>query len=398
MRSIETLSTPCFVVREKKMDTLLGELLSSCSEFWPNTVIGYSFKTNSLPWIICHMKEKGLFAEVVSDDEYALALCLGYRPCQIIFNGPVKSRPMFEKALMDGSVVNIDSHREVRWACELQNFSTEQLSVGIRVNFDIESMCPGESVSGREGGRFGFCYENGELSKTIKTLVDHGINIKGLHLHVSSKTRSRGIYRAISSLACEIACKYELKLTYIDIGGGFFGGMPNKPQFFDYLHDMADILARMFDQSTALILEPGMSLIGASVDYVTKVVDVKETTYGRFVVIDGGRTHIDPLMTKHSYTYHVVDCIDSSVSATTRDNQTIVGFTCMEHDRLMSIQNQKVLHEGDMVVFEKVGAYTMSLNPQFIHYLPSVYLDNGEQAVLIRKKNSADDYLRINIE
>ena len=47
-------------------------LKDSLEKSWNNYRIGYSFKTNSLPWLVTFLKERGVLAEVVSDDEYAL--------------------------------------------------------------------------------------------------------------------------------------------------------------------------------------------------------------------------------------------------------------------------------------------------------------------------------------
>ena len=41
--------------------------------YWQNYIIGYSYKTNALPWLISYLNDQGCFAEVVSDDEYKLA-------------------------------------------------------------------------------------------------------------------------------------------------------------------------------------------------------------------------------------------------------------------------------------------------------------------------------------
>ena len=70
-------------------------------------------KTNPLPWILDIAKREGCLAEVVSDEEYALALAAGYTAGEIVFNGPIKSRDCFRYALTEGSIVNVDSWREI---------------------------------------------------------------------------------------------------------------------------------------------------------------------------------------------------------------------------------------------------------------------------------------------
>lgn len=120
-----------------------------------------------------------------------------------------------------------------------------------------------------------------------------------MHLHTSSKSRGLDIYRAIAEVACRIQKEYSLELDYVDVGGGFFGGLPTKPQFDEYISLMESILIKCFNkQKTKLIVEPGMAVIGAPVSYITTVIDVKDTEFNRFVITDGTRTSIDPLMTK----------------------------------------------------------------------------------------------------
>ena len=105
---MEALETPCFVIRIQQLDSLVESCKKEFYKKWPDGIIGYSFKTNNLPWIIEYMKEKNLWAEVVSSDEYQLAKVMGYKTNNIIFNGPVKGKKEFIEAIEEGSIVNID--------------------------------------------------------------------------------------------------------------------------------------------------------------------------------------------------------------------------------------------------------------------------------------------------
>ena len=376
---------PYYVVHQHTFQTLLQDLKEALQTYWPNYTIGYSYKTNSLPWVVRFCKDHGCFAEVVSDDEYQLAKHYGIPDDNMIYNGPVKGKESFLSVIKNQGVVNIDSQREIRWLSELDGSH----QTGIRVNFDLEKYAVGQSQCGDEGGRFGFCYENGELKKAIDRIREQGDQVVGLHLHTSSKARGVEVYQAIASMACRIADEYDLKLKYVDIGGGFFGGLSNKPQFRDYAREVADILRNRFSpEQTQLIVEPGMALIGASVSYVTSVIDVKDTSYNRFVILDGTRMDIDPLMTKSKYFYSLEKSEISSVCS----KQVLCGSTCMEHDRLMTLTDEQELQVGDRIVFDKVGAYTMCLSPLFIHYFPAVYLENDGEMKLIREKWTAEQY------
>ena len=262
----------------------------------------------------------------------------------------------------------------------------------MRVNFDIEKFCPGQSQCGTEGGRFGFCYENGDLAKALKFLEDNNVKVSGLHLHVSSKTRSLEIYKAIAEMVIKIKKEFNLELNYVDIGGGFFGGLNDKPQFEDYIKVVSDILTpEILPEKTILIVEPGMSLIGSPIDYVTSVIDVKDTTYNRFVITDGTRTTIDPLMKKNKYFYKYEY---KNKNKKKIDKQVICGYTCMENDRLYIEKNSLELEVGDRIIYEKVGAYTMCLTPLFIKYFPDVYLLEKDKLIKVRKAWTSYQYIQ----
>ena len=308
----------------------------------------------------------------------------------IIYNGPIKTKESFLEALKNGCYVNIDSQREISWLDALDPKGLYK--IGLRVNFDIEKDCPSESSGGEKGGRFGFCYENGELKKAIEYIKNKGFSVKGLHVHISSKTRSIGIYKASSRKICEIVKRYGLEMDYVDIGGGYFGGLKDKPQFTDYFKIVSQELVKVVEpKHTTLIVEPGMSLIGPPISYVTSVIDVKDTTYGRFVVTDGSRTSIDPLMRKSGYFYdvrHLEDTID------VLPTQTVVGYTCMEDDRIFELRDEKKLSVGDKIIYNKVGAYTMCLTPLFIKYFPDVYVKDGDDLIRVREKWTPVNYIQ----
>jgi len=382
---MDTSQTPSFIIRKNKLQTQVDDLKNSLRDKFPKYIAGYSFKTNNLPWLISFMKDNGLWAEVVSSDEYKLAKSLEFPIDNIIFNGPAKGKLEFTEAVENGAIVNIDSKRELKWLKECNPLTKEKWRIGLRVNFCLEDKCPGESQSGAEDGRFGFSIENGELYEAIELMKKGKYPLAGIHLHCSSKTRSLRIYTAIANVAKYIVCQFNLKLQFIDVGGGFFGGVPGKPTFEDYFASIKTILQEKINlESTCIIVEPGISLVGSTIDYLTEVIDVKNTKNNRFVLLDGSRIHIDPLMRKTAYTYHVEPISDDNRLI---GDQILCGFTCMENDRFFHLSGQ-MLTVGDKVVFEKVGAYTMGLSPQFIEAYPPVYVELDGKLEKVRTKQN----------
>lgn len=387
------LKTPYFVINKQILDSYWNLLETSLAKSWGNYRIGYSFKTNSLPWLVTYLKRKGAFAEVVSDDEYKLAKYLSFADSEIIYNGPYKEFDSFNNVLQASGIVNLDSFREIEWLEKISRQNPNKLfSVGIRVNFDLEKMCPGETTMGEKSGRFGFCYETGKFHEAIMRINNlTNIQIRGVHLHSSSKSRSVNIFKSIANMACKLQKEFSLSLDYLDFGGGYCGGIANKPEYPDYFTAISEILKDNFDpQKTKIIVEPGISLISKCTTFVTSIFDVRDIKGTRYIMTDGSRFNVDPTMIKNSYFYHIdyKDCNERKV----KNEQIISGFSCMEADRLFELKEGKELFPGDKIIYENVGGYTMSLNPLFIQYFPPVYIFDNNEYICVRKKWTPEYY------
>ncbi|HJE15949.1 MAG TPA: hypothetical protein K8W17_07715 [Lapidilactobacillus dextrinicus] len=383
------MQTPYFIIDQHQLTDNLTEWQTALRATFSNWIIGYSFKTNALPWILGYMKSADCYAEVVSDDEYQLAQLIGYDANKIIYNGPAKSEATFAEAIANGAIVNLETHRELRW---LKKYARSDTKVGIRLQIDIETFCPGESAMGELGGRFGF--QLAELSDILKILTDSRVQLAGLHLHCSSKTRSLNIYQTLAQQAVKIIQKYQLILDYFDIGGGFFGGAHAKPSLLDYMTVIKQELQILPNCSElTLIVEPGASLIATPISYVTSVIDVKQTPRQVYITTDGSRTHIDPFFKKSQYDVEIENQVQHATTPVAK--QIISGFTCMENDHLFELTQHSLLSEGQQITYHKVGSYTMCFNPLFIKYFPDVYVKATDQALtLVRRRWTAKEFIQ----
>ena len=370
------LRTPCFILDADVLRRLYRGFRDALETHFAASEVAYSVKTNSNPALLQVLLEEGAAAEVVSDTEYDLATSLGFK--RIVFNGPVKGKEHFLKALQEGQTVNIDSKRELDWLEELP--SGVQASVGLRVNVPLPE---DETFS-----RFGFGEE--ELSQAIGRIrALSNVQLNGLHLHRTSHTRSLEVYAAIAAKAAKVLESFDIQPQYIDIGGGYFGEMPGKPTFADYAATLAEGLKDF--PGARVIVEPGNALCAGAFSFLSSVLDVKTIGPETVVVCDGSRNDVDPFFRKTDYfkSFPTVEAgrpLDPS--------QTVVGGTCLENDRLFTLENGPALRPGDRIAFANTGAYTMALSPLFIRYFPRVYvLEDGEYR-LASEQWKAQDYLK----
>lgn len=423
-----------YLIKEGELNKDIELLRGALRDNWgDNSIMGYSVKTNSLPWLLNHLRKEGFYAEVVSDSEYDLARRLGYDADKIIYNGPIKDRAVFKQVIKDGGIVNLDSNYELDWLEEM-SASSMAIKVGIRINADIASLSPNEELLEEDGGRFGYCLENGTVAQVVERIKSMpNVKLSGLHLHSSTKSRSVEVYGALAKLAVNVARDYNLDVEYIDMGGGYFGGRDDMPNYRDYFGVIARVLSECFSKDkVTLIAEPGVSLVSRASSLITEVIDTKDIRGHRYVVTTGSRVLLNPQVTRHTYPHHIeymefptatkVNNLSDSKAAAEENNlfesptsaaltdlpasdgprqplpsQWICGSTCMEYDRLFEIRDGAELKPGDRVVYDLAGGYTIALSPLFIHYFPKVIIEKitGETFVA-RDEWTNDEFLMKN--
>ena len=247
-----------------------------------------------------------------------------------------------------------------------------------------------------EGGRFGYCYENGKLKEAIDIIEKiSNVKVAGLHLHSSTQSRTVKVYGALAQMAVKIAKEYGLELEFIDMGGGYFGGREDKPNYLNYFEEIGKELRRYFNpEKTTIITEPGVSLISRAMSFETSVLDIKEIGNHKFIVTDGSRVNLNPLVTRHVYPHHI-EYRPDTVERKKERTQWICGSTCMEYDRLFEIVDDVALVPGDRIIYDTAGGYTMCLSPLFIHYFPAIWIEKTDGSLyLAREPWTNEEYMQ----
>lgn len=383
--------TPYFQIDQQRLAANLHGMQDAFKKLWPNFQIGYSFKTNNLPWIASWMKSEGVYAEVVSTPEYELAKYVGFPDDNIIINGPNKGYTAIINILKAGGIVNLDSFQEIEFIKE----NIEKLGhikLGLRINFDLEAACPGETIPGKEPGRFGFNVENGDFDKAIEILSNiPEVEVVGIHGHHSTRTKSLNIFKAVTTKVCECAKKCS-HLEYLDMGGCIFGDKPGAPTFEEYASTIVGIMREHnIPEHVMLYMEPGAALIASPVSYICKVIGTKDIKGVRLVYTDGSIKHIAPQMNAIKF-FATFEQEKNNVLP----RQVITGYSCIENDRFLDLADAKEFTVGDTVTVHNTGAYSMVLSPLFIEYYPMVVVKNGDSYTVAREVWGTDEFVQKN--
>lgn len=398
---IEKNGTPFYLFDEKGFVDNYRALENTFKKVYPNYRISYSYKTNYTPFVCNLVKSLGGLAEVVSDMEYTLARKLGYTNPQIVYNGPSKGEGMYEH-LLQGGILNIDSLDEAkRIVAFCGEHPEKEFTVGIRINMDLG----GDFIS-----RFGLEPGSKDLQDTVALLKSQkNLKLIGLHCHIS---RSRGV-EAWAKRA-EIMLKAADEIidgipAYISLGSGMFAVMADYlknqfggnavPTYDDYCKACIEPIAEHYkdvENKPILYTEPGTTVVARYLSFVSKVLSIKQIR-GRWIAnMDGDYHNLGEICTMKKLPTHVLPFGKPSKHYEKID---IMGFTCLEQD-VMVPQWDGNLAEGDIMVFDNVGGYSIVSKPQFIKPQSAMYAKraNGDVEMIMRAETFDDVFGKFSFE
>ena len=384
-----------YLLDSKQFARNYEELLGAFREIYPNSHIAYSYKTNYTPKLCKIVDEKGGMAEVVSDMEYKIALKVGVKPQNIVFNGPYKKAEAVQQLLIDGGIVNIDSNYELEIIKEIAKNNPEKiLTVGIRCNFDIE-----DGVT----SRFGFDVEGQDFVNAIQSINEiENLHLIGLHCHFATRSIEKWPQRAEGMLKL-VDKHFDNPPTFITLGGGLFGKMDDslKAQFTQEIptyKDYAEVAATKFrefykdtdmEKQPKLIIEPGSALAGDAMKFAAKVINIKDVRGKKIATLAGSIYNINPTLNTKNPPLTVYHLESNGTQQQTYTNLDFGGYTCIESDYLYKGFNGG-LSIGDYAVFGNVGSYSVVLKPPFI--LPNFavvdYDDKTGEIELIKERET----------
>ncbi len=374
------------------------KLLSSFKQFYEKTNLAYSYKTNYIPKLGKIINETGGFAEVVSGMELSIAERIGVKPERIFWNGPVKFKEEAERFLVSGGTINVDSYSEFLTVYEIaKNHKNDIINVGVRCNYDI-----GDGVV----SRFGLDVEKDEFNKVFEMIssIDN-IELKSLQAHFANRNYKYWSAKAegMISVYDKLVSEYDIKPSFLDLGGGISGDMPDslreqlkldKFSFDDYAWRAATVFSEYFKDKKEkpwLIIEPGTAVAANCMRYVCRVETIKDIRGKVFITTNGSQKNIsmsgiNPPMRVVSYEGEKVNC----------DKADIAGYTCIESDYLYKNYSGKI-GVGDYLVFGSCGSYSVVMKPPFIFpNVPVLDISSGETELIKRAEKYEDVFTTYN--
>ncbi|MEE4257503.1 MAG: hypothetical protein V2I47_10730 [Bacteroidales bacterium] len=393
---LDEYGSPLFVISERTIRSTYEKARKAFTSRYPRVQFAWSYKTNYLDAICNVFHQEGSWAEVVSGFEYEKAIRNGVPGKKIIFNGPDKTEDELRKAIMNNSLIHIDHLDELYTIIELADELKLKPKVAIRVNMDT-GVYP-------MWDRFGFNYENGQAWDALnKIMRSDKLELLGLHTHIGTFMLTAQAYGTaaykLADLALGIQKKYNHKIKYIDMGGGFASrntlkgaylpGSDTNPDFDDYAEAITSALINADfgpDELPLLILETGRALIDDAGYLLGTVISNKRLADGRRnTIIDVG---VNILFTSFWYEHKVSPAQEFTQYV---EDTVLYGPLCMNIDVIRESISLPLMNKGEHFVIHSVGAYNMTQWMQFITLRPKVVMiDTKGKVHLVRERESID--------
>jgi diaminopimelate decarboxylase len=381
--------TPFYVMERRSLNRSLESFRKAFDGVHSGITIAYPYKTNNLREVIKHFHSLGLWAEVTSEIELAMAEQLGVPGSKIIFNGPLKTYDELMYSCKRNILIFIDNEPELYRVEKVANeLSLFKHPIGIRVN---------STKGGGTWSKFGFDIDDSSALNAARYISSTtSLNLVGIHAHFASNMNDLNLYQRLmerlSDFLDQLTTKGLLDLKYLDLGSGFPITSPQPEWAKEWLvppiDAYANVIKNCFKQlprAVRLIVEPGRILVANACTLLTRVIAVKPGVDKLAVIVDSG---VNMLPGRDHYRYQVRSLrTDGDLTAC-----DILGSLCSNYDIMavdVKIPKPKV---GDILLILHTGAYDLVRSFTWNLPLPPVVIveDDGTNHIIRRRETVHD--------
>jgi diaminopimelate decarboxylase len=387
-------------------ESIIAKQITTLSERFSRFEFLYSLKTNPYTPIVNFIVSRGFGADAASAAEVIIAYEAGLSYEKVLYSSPGKTRKDIEKTL-DKSIIIADSYNELALINDVAKQKKIHIKVGLRINpaytMDIE-----KGVS----SKFGVDEETIVKQRDFFNSLTN-IKIIGIHIHLRSQVLDHSIIYRYYEKIFEVAlfCKESMgwELEFINFGGGLgivYSSLNDIPLDLDLLSDECERLFQRFRDkiSVRLIIETGRFVVCEAGQYVTHIVDVKESRGTKYLIVENGlngflRTSIAELLTAYAPggsklkgcepLFTAKDAFEFTIVGREKfslEKVSIVGNLCTSADIMAKDIMLPKANIGDILVVSKAGSYSYTLTPLLFASQPlplQFYMkENGEICIV----------------
>lgn len=373
----QELQTPAFVFDADVLAARVQKIRAAYKN--GNIRLCYAVKAN--PFLVRDLLPLADYFEICSPGEYRICARYGVPPEKVVLSGVYKEESdIFSVVEQCGNkaTYTVESIAQYR----LLETAAKRYALALPVLFRLSS-----------GNQFGMD------EQTIENLLQQAsphLRVLGLQYYGGTQKKTEKIRKEaekLQSFATALRQKYGFVCKRIEYGPGMgIGYFPaEQPQDEDELLQAA---ATAFANADEKVLEVGRFLAADCGEYFTRAVDVKQTDGTTYCIVDGGIHHLNyygqTMAMKVPYMRQERN--GKPVRADNRTPYTVCGSLCTTADVLVRACPLRDLQVGDVLVFQKAGAYSVTEGIYLFlsRNMPRIYRRAGGKLTLLRDGLATD--------
>ena len=390
---IKKYPTPFHIYDEKAIRQNLRRLFAAFS--WaPDYREHYAVKAAPNPRLLQIMREEGVGADCSSLPELLLADAAGIKGEKIMLTSNDTPAYEFQKALELGAVINLDDISHIEYLAQ-----NAGLPACLSFRYNPGSLIAGNDIIGKpEEAKYGLMRD--QLFPAYRLAQQKGVRRFGLHTMVISNELDADSFintaRLMFQLAVEIKEQLDIKLEFVNLGGGV--GIPYRPE--ESAVDL-EYVGRGIHKAYQEIIEPTLGNIAIATElgraitgpygYLVSTVLHEKHTYKDYIGLDSCMAN---LMRPALYgAYHHITIMGKE-SLPCDHTYDITGSLCENNDKFAIDRKLPKIDIGDRIIIYDAGAHGHSMGFNYNGKLRSAELLLREDGTieLIRRAETIDDY------
>lgn len=406
----ETYGTPVYVYDEATLRGAMRRFRDVFTRELPGSRVVYAGKAFLTSALVRMLVEEDLGLDVVSGGELYVGLAAGMDPARISLHGNNKTEDELRMACEAGiGKIIVDNVDEIGMLAEVCAGRESPMTVLLRVNPGVDVETHRKISTGMTDSKFGLPIAGGAAAAAVERLNQiPGIHLAGYHAHVGSQlfdaSASVEAIREILDFAVDMRARFGVEMEQLSPGGGFgiaYLDHDNPPNPAAWASAIGAAItegceARGLPLPT-VVIEPGRAIAGPAGVAVYRVGTRKDLPGVRtYVSVDGGMAdNIRPTLYEAAYTA----AIANRPGGEQTERVTIAGKYCESGDLLIEGIELPRLERGDLLAIPAAGAYCLAMASNYNMSLrPAVVLVNEGEARIIRRRETFEDLIRLDID
>lgn len=393
---VKKYPTPFYLYDEKAIRENMREFTKAFSIF-PSFREFYAVKACPNPYILKILAAEGCGADCSSLPELMLSKMSGIEGKKVMFTSNETPAEEYQYAFKEGNIINLDDITHIEYL---------KKALGGKLP---ETMCcrynPGpakhgcNSIIGKpEEAKYGMTRE--QILEAYKIMKAEGVKHFGLHTMVASNELNPDFFadtaKLVFELAAEIKEKDDVRIEFIDLGGGL--GIPYKPgqKKVDY-NEIAQKIRKLYDEIIVpagldpleICWECGRPITGPYGWLVSTAIHEKHI-YREYIALD---SCMADLMRPGMYgAYHEVS-VSGKENAPKDHVYDVVGSLCENCDKFAIQRPLPEINIGDLVIIHDAGAHGRAMGFNYNGKLRAgeILMREDGSFVQIRRRETVDD-------